>query len=455
MDQKTPAFWLLIFILIAFSSSCKKKEPPKLEDLPAIIKKGELVATTLSGSTSYFDYKGEEMGFDYEMAQELANSLGVKLRLVVASSIPDMIQKLKSGEVDLIAYRLGISNELKEQLAYADLEYIANQVLVQKSGKNAASSVIDLIGKEVYVNANTKYYERLVNLNDEIGGGIIIKTANDSLTVDNLIEMVATGKIQYTVAENDVAKLNKTFFKNIDIKTPVSFAQRSAWAVRHNTPMLLQAINKWMKDKKETEDYTRLYYKYFENSKYFAERSIRIPKGAVSPYDPIFKKYAKQLHWDWELLAAIAHQESRFDSSAVSWAGATGLMQMMPRTAAKFGLSSNEASNPEKNVDAATQYIKSLNLIFRQIEDKEERLKFIVAAYNSGPSHIFDAMALAKKYGKNPTVWYNNTDEYLRLKSHKEYYNDPVCKSGYFRGEETVEYVQEIFDMYEKYKSRK
>jgi len=139
----------------------------------------------------------------------------------------------------------------------------------------------------------------------------------------------------------------------------------------------------------------------------------------------------------------------------VSWVGAKGLMQLMPKTAAVFGLDEYEMTNPEKSIDAAVQYIKSLNLMYRKIEDKEERIKFIIASYNSGPAHILDAMALAEKYGKNPHVWFNNAEEYLRLKSHKEYYSDPVCRNGYFRGDETYRFVKDVLNTYEKYKKRK
>jgi membrane-bound lytic murein transglycosylase F len=456
--KNTSQFLIRYFILCTFTillAACVSKNESYPKDLPEMTEKRELVATTLYGSTSYFDYRGEEMGFDYEMCKELAESLGLKLRINVSSSVPEMIKKLNTGEVDIIAYRLGITNELKTKFSYTDLEYIDNQVLVQQAGTDAVSNVVDLIGKEIHVNANNKYHQRLLHLNDELGGGIIITTVDDSLIVDDLIQMVALGKIKYTVAQSDIAKLNKTYYKNIDIKIPISFAQRSAWAVRQSSPILLSAVNKWLNEKKDTKAYGKLYNKYFESSKYFTEHEIIIPKGAVSPYDALFKKYAKQLHWDWELLAAIAYHESRFDTAVVSWVGAKGLMQLMPKTAAVFGLDEYEMTNPEKSIDAAVQYIKSLNLMYRKIEDKEERIKFIIASYNSGPAHILDAMVLAEKYEKNPHVWFNNAEEYLRLKSHKEYYSDPVCRNGYFRGDETYRFVKDVLNTYEKYKKRK
>ena len=110
--------------------------------------------------------------------------------------------------------------------------------------------------------------------------------------------------------------------------------------------------------------------------------------------------------------------------------------------------------NPEKNIEAGVQYIKSLNLTFQKIEDKEERIKFILAAYNSGPAHILDAMALTKKYGKNPNIWFQHVDYFLAKKSEAEFYNDPVVKYGRFKPKETLNYVVNTLETYAKYSGK-
>ena len=135
----------------------------------------------------------------------------------------------------------------------------------------------------------------------------------------------------------------------------------------------------------------------------------------------------------------------------VSRRGASGLMQLMPRTAARFGVGPQEIFNPEKNIEAGVQFIKSVNLMFRKIENLDERRKFVLAAYNGGPAHILDAMALAEKHGKNPYVWFDNVEYYLSKKNDPEYYNDEVVKYGRFRATETVNYVRKTLDTYYKY----
>jgi len=200
---------------------------------------------------------------------------------------------------------------------------------------------------------------------------------------------------------------------------------------------------------------SNLYHKYWEKSPYFAQLKVKIPRGAISPYDKLFKKYAAQINWDWRLLASLAFHESGFDSTQVSWVGAAGLMQLMPRTAENFGLDKQTVFNPEKNIEAGVQYIKSLNLTFRKVENKDERVKFILAGYNCGPAHVLDAMALAQKYGKNPQIWFGNVEFFLLKKSEPEFYNDKVVKYGYFRGKQTVRYVHNTLETFEKYLRKK
>jgi membrane-bound lytic murein transglycosylase F len=235
----------------------------------------------------------------------------------------------------------------------------------------------------------------------------------------------------------------------------VGFDQQNGWLVRNDCKNLQNAIALWEKIPETAQSQYDLFKKYWEKSPYFAFRKVKIPKGAISPYDGYFKKYSPLINWDWRLVASVAFHESKFDNMVVSWAGAAGLMQLMPRTASNFGLDNDTKFNPEMNIEAGVQYIKSLMLVFRMVENKDERIKFVLAGYNSGPAHILDAMALARKYGKNPHVWFNSVEYFLLKKSEPEFYNDPVVKYGYFRGRETVKYVHNTLDTYEKYLNRK
>ncbi|MFQ5584095.1 MAG: transglycosylase SLT domain-containing protein, partial [Calditrichia bacterium] len=170
----------------------------------------------------------------------------------------------------------------------------------------------------------------------------------------------------------------------------------------------------------------------------------------LNEYDDIIKAFADSLDWDWRLLASQIYQESRFDPAVRSWAGAVGLMQLMPRTARKYG--AVNILEPYDNILAGTNYLHWLENYWAKIRDEQERIKFVLASYNTGFGHVEDARSLAKKYGKNPDKWEGNVREYVLKLSAKEFYNDEVVKHGYCRGEEPVRYVDEIFKRYKDYK---
>lgn len=173
--------------------------------------------------------------------------------------------------------------------------------------------------------------------------------------------------------------------------------------------------------------------------------------GVISRYDHLFKRYAPLARWDWRLMAAQCYQESCFDPRARSWAGACGLMQIMPSTASHLGLPSSAIYEPEPNVKAAARYIQELSGYFRGVPSAAERQLFVLAAYNGGYFHIQDAMSLARKHGKNPSRW-RDVAFYVLALERPEYYNDPVVRYGYMRGSETVDYVDRIRQRYAQYR---
>lgn len=447
---------LCLSVFMGCRNNRQKTEGVVAHDVQQIKDSGELVVLTLYSSTSYFIYRGQDMGFQYELSEQFAKSLGVKLRVKVGKNIHELIQMLQEGKGDLIAYNLPSTKKWKDSLLYCGEEVITHQVIVQRSyGKTKpVKDVTQLIGKDVYAKAG-KYYDRLVNLNKELGGGIRIhKVANDSVSVEDLITQVSQGKIDYTVADNDIAKLNTTYYPNLNIGLNISFDQRASWAVRLDCPELAKAVTEWSKKNMTSPAYTASMKRYFEISKAIPHSPIlSLREGKISHFDKLFKKYAKTIHWDWRLLASLAYTESNFDTTAVSWAGAKGLMQLMPVTAHAMGIPPGREQSPEQSIKAAVKYINITNKSFADVPP-EERLKFILAAYNSGLGHIQDARALAAKYGKNQYIWKDNVEKFILLKSHEEYFTDPVCKNGYFRGIETYNFVRDIMARYNVYKKK-
>lgn len=445
---------ILSFILLSLLASCGKsnKETNKAElnDFDRIKEAGELTILTLSSSTTYFMYREEPMGFHYDFAKEFCKEHDLKLNVKLGDNPQQLVQMLESGEGDIIAFSLPIQNELKDNLTYCGVNLVSHQVLVQRAGvKNAVKDVTELIGKEVTVPQNSKYLQRLENLNSELGDGIEINTnVKDSLTTEDLIQMVSDGTIEYTLSDEYIAKLNKTYYRNINIDLAVSFDQRSSWAVAKEATQLAQVLDEWYKSSEAKMEFSTITKKYFELSKQpFSEEfqlTKGLGKGQISPYDNLFKKHAKDTRFDWQLLAAISYQESRFKNGLTSWAGAAGIMGLMPTISTLYGIEPEQRMDPDLSIGVSVKLLQALDKILKDVEQPDERTKFILAAYNGGIGHITDVRALAQKYGDNNQLWDDGVRSWVTKKSQPEYYNDPVCKSGYFRGTETLNYVDEV-----------
>ena len=226
-----------------------------------------------------------------------------------------------------------------------------------------------------------------------------------------------------------------------------------SWAVRDGNTELADSIKNWYKPEiaANVKREERELFSTQSIHRHVYAPMLNTQAGIISNYDHLFKRYAPIARWDWRLLAAQCYQESCFDPKAYSWAGAKGLMQIMPETARHLGLADSEVYEPEQNIYAAVRYINELNSHFTDIRNPEERKFFILASYNGGFFHIRDAMALAKKNGKNPHKWIHVAEYVLKL-STPECYNDPVVKYGYMRGSETANYVSAIYSRWQKYR---
>ena len=413
-----------------------------------------LKVATLYGPTSYFLYRDEPMGYDYTLVDSLARQKHMVLDLTVARSLASAVAMLDSGKVDLIACDVPVTNHYRQYVIPCGPENYTTQVLVQPKEKGVAplTDVTQLVGKEVYVEKDSKYLRRMQHLNDEIGGGIIIKEVDaDTLITEDLIRMVSDGKIPLTVVDSHIAKLNRTYFPDLDIDLEVGFPQRASWAVAPGKAWLADSIDSWFAGSSPQRTNAELLKQYFEQSKYPPVFNFDFSKGYISKYDNLFKKYAPNVGWDWRLMAAQAYQESRFKPNARSWDGARGLMQIMPGTARGYRTSVSKLNDPETSVRVATALIDDLDGYLRKyVPNDKERIKFVIAAYNVGIAHIYDAIALADKYGLDPQVWDGNVSKALLMKMNPRYYNDPVVKYGYCRGSETVAYVKNITDFYEQ-----
>lgn len=468
---------LVLCLLIAGFSCTGNKNPfgryrdkdsrPVEYDLEDIIDAGVLRVITTYSPTGYFLYKGKVMGFEYEIFKRMADHLGTSLEIVLAKNVDSVIPMLNRGEGDIIALGYTITTDRKENVSFTEPYLITHQSLIQRKPDNwrkmtsdnikkkLATDVVDLIGDTVSVRKNSSYYLRLKELSNELGDSIYIDILPGELSDEQIIQMVSEGEIKYSIIDNHKASIHSSYFSNIDVDTPVSLSQRIAWAVRKTSPDLLDLINKGLVSLKTKPDYNMIYNKYFKNKNQFNRRLdseyYTGTTGKFSRYDAVVKKYAKGLGWDWVLMKSLIYEESMFDPGNESWAGASGLMQLMPSTAREMGVT--KINDPEQNIRAGSEYLKKMYANWENIPDSIQRIKFAMASYNCGFGHIKDAQRLARKYGKDYLRWDEGVDFFVLNLTKPEYYNDEVVKFGYARGYEPYEYVSAIFDRYKKYKT--
>lgn len=475
MNIKLTALFIAFFIILSSCSDGNKNLnegneaalPYKVtKDLDAIKEDGVLHAIAIYNSTSYFLYKGMPMGFEYELLSRLAKDLGLELKITIAKDIDDLFDMLNNGDGDLIAYGLTITEPRKKLVSFTENHYVTHQALVQrmpqnwrslpgyKIDKHVISNTLELIGDTVWVRENSSYSERLKNLQDEIGSEIPIKYIKGNSTTDEIIKMVVNGEIDRTVADYNIAAVNKTYYPILHIDTRISFSQRIAWAVRQNSPELLEAINNWIIKEKASNDYYAIYNKYFKSRKSYRRRiqSDFYSKNSnkISEFDAIVKENAARIGWDWRFLCSQIYQESKFNPKAKSWTGASGLIQLMPATAKEVGVSNS--FNPVENIRGGVKYLDRMREQFETVVDSIQKIKFTLAAFNCGAGHVFDAMRLAEKNGDDPNRWDENVEIYMLKLSEKKYYTDEVVKYGFVRGTEPYKYVKNIFLRYEHYK---
>lgn len=463
-----------LFLLIAGTIllSCSRNPSQKSSsdnasfDLDSIVRRGSLRAVTDFNSADYFVYRGEPMGFHYELLRAFSNHLGLGLELVTEENIAKAFDMLNSGDVDVVAMGLTVTPERSEKILFTEPVDSTRQVIVQRKPHNwqklsrpeleneLLRKFTDLAGKSIFVQKGSVHSDYLHRIEKEIGQSLTVVEV--PFSPETLIQLVNNGEIDMAVCDENIAKVNATLYRDLDIGMKLSGVQKLSWGLRLNGSNELQKeLDQWLSSFRKTATFASIYNKYYKNPA--PENIVRNPyyslnTGKVSPWDDLIKKYSILIKWDWRLLASLIYQESRFVPDVVSKAGAYGLMQIMPETGKNFGI--DVKASPDNNIRAGIEYINRLHQIFDpMIPDKTERTKFILAAYNAGPGHILDAMRLAGKNGKDPQVWTGNVEEWLQKKSDPKYYNDSLVKYGFFRGKESITFVNQVLSRYEHYKN--
>lgn len=427
----------------------KSSDAAFILDTKGIQARGTLRVAVDNNSSSYYIYRGRRMGYEYELLLDLGERLGVQVEFVVAADIEDAFAQLEDGRVDLIAMNLQQNADTKSAVSYTEGIGSMSTVLV---GREKLLSW-DSLGKDtVVVRKGAVYSSQLAKLKDSLDLDFSILEVPDH--EETLLDRLVEKEVNWTVAEKTVAQTNATYYDDLRLGLDVSKEGTVTWALRKTSTDLLQEVNAWLVEKKK-RFIPDLYTKYFLNSKnqHFRTTSTYSSLGGnrISVYDELIQENAKSLGWDWRLLAAVVYKESAFDTAATSYAGAQGLLQLMPVTLERFGVTN--PNDPVESLRGGVKYLQYLDKFWlERVPETNERIKFILASYNIGQGHVEDAWRLTLKYRRNTQSW-QEVSNFLNLKSDPKYYRDPVVKSGYAKGHIAVNYVRDVLGLFQSYKA--
>lgn len=415
-------------------------------DLEEIKSRGVLRVAMPNNSSSYFIYRGQALGYQYEMAQRLARSLGVRLQAVAPALHTDMLRLLETGRVDVIAAIFTITPERQERVDFSEPLLEIRETLVQPANAAPITSLDALEGKEIHVRRSSSYWTTLEALQAQLAG-VRLVAADEGLETETIMDQVASGDVPLTVADSNILERFLTYRDDVQGSLVLSEGKPLAYSIRQDAPKLLAAVNAFVSKTRDSKFAKRLYKKYFEDEKRIRRLQRTTVKGQISPYDDLIRKYARKYGLDWRFVAAQMFQESGFDPKAKSWAGARGLMQVMPRTAREMGFDPKDLYDPETSIAAGTLYMHRMIQLKDPNQPLEERYRFALASYNAGYGHVRDARKIARQIGKNRSRWFSNVEDAIVLLEDPKYWQQ--ARHGYCRGSEPRTYVQNIEKYYD------
>jgi len=437
----------LLILILYFSCSIFfiHINTPRQTRLDTILESGKITVITSNNSNCYYFYRDGYMGFEYDMAKAFADYLGVELKVLVSDKWENMVSDLTKAAGDFIAANISITDQRQKDVVFSKGYMEIEQYVIVHRNNRSIKKISDLLGKTIYVRRGTSYQEQLESIKNR-GVDFTIKFVED-LPTEELLRRVAKKDIKITIADTNIALLNRRYFPGIKMACSISQKENLGWAVKAENRELLEKINLFFDLIKGNGRFKKIYNKYYEgiDSFDYVDMAIfhRRLKARLPRHRSIIIKASEKYGFDWRLIAAQIYQESHFNAWAKSHAGAYGLMQLTRSTAKSLGV--KEIYNSSQNINAGVEHLRNLYNHFDKSGDSD-RLLISLAAYNVGQGHIWDAMNLARKKGLNPYQWQSIMIT-LPLLRYKKYYQKAAF--GYCRGTEPVNYVKRIMVYYD------
>ncbi len=473
-----PLFWFegipliralaILFILISILSlsqveasdkEVSLKKTVKLDqkwtgDFDGMVERNMIRALVTFSETNYYLDKGHHRGVTYEVLKEFEKTINKALKrkhlkvhvVYIPVTRDQLIPALVEGRGDIAAAALISTPERRKVVDFANpLLKGVDEIVVTGSNAPKLSGLDDLSGKEIYVRKSSSYYERLVRLNESFKKArkpqVVLKPADEYLEDEDLLEMVNAGLIPMTVINSYYAKFWAQIFKDIIVypNIAVNKGGEISWMIRKDSPKLKRAINDFVKGHRKGTLFGNIMFKRYLKSTKFVRNSLSDEdlerfKAAVE----FFKKYAEKYRFDYLLVGALAYQESRIDQSQRSQAGAVGVMQLLPSTAAGKPINIPDIEDLENSINAGVKYLRWIWDTYFENENMDRLNKglFSIASYNAGPAKVKRLRKEANEMGLNSNIWFRNVEVVAAKRI----------------GRETVQYVSNIYKYYISYR---
>ena len=388
---------------------------------------------------SYFVGVEGNAGIEFELANSFADYLKVKLDLKIYPSSEKLFQGLKNNDIDIAAAGLIYHAEPAKHFQIGPSYYSASWQVVYKKGTQRPYKIADL-QSELLIPKGSAIIPLLTQLKEQNPN--LQWKITDQFTQEELLLQVAEGKIPYTAAISVDISAAQHIKPNIAVGFDLSDEAPVVWYLQNSAYSELQAaVLEFMNQSNENGLISRIEEKYFNHLTRFdyvdTQIYLRAIENTLPKYQPLFEKYRGEL--DWQMLAAIAYQESHWDPSATSPTGVRGMMMLTRATAERMKI--QDRTNAEQSVKAGSEYLHYLINQLPQTIVKEDRIWFSLAAYNMGLGHLIDVRRLTKELGGDPDNWLD-VKKNLPLLAEKRYYTN--LKYGYARGFEAFSYVENI-----------
>jgi membrane-bound lytic murein transglycosylase F len=420
-------------------------------DLPAIQRRNNLRLATRVNGASFYVWQGRLSGFDYELATELARQLGVDLEVIVAPGHNELLPMLLRGEADLaVGFLTPTQASATMEVSFSVPYHFAASTVVTRPGDASLHELSDLNGRTFHVRRSSVNWE-ILKAAQANGIGLRVRPVPEDMETEAIIDGVASGRFDLTLAARHLVDVELGWRDDIRPAFSLNEHLPQCWATRSEDRNLKSAVDAFFSRERRGTIYNVLYQRYFQKAIQVAPQRFKhrgVSLGTVlSPYDRLVRKHAARYGFDWRLIVAQMYEESRFDPQAVSWAGARGLMQIMPSTAQELGVS--QLDKPEIAIRAGIRYLNWVRDQFETELPVRERLWFTLAAYNVGVGHLQDARRLAKEMGWDPDRWFGQVEQAFLLLAQPQYAG--AARHGPVRATETVDYVRQVKKRFEAY----